>query len=84
MVEVFKTNVNTVASARQIASVVQQALVNSRVNFDLSDCDKILRIETDYEKIDPDIIVRLLADHDFHAAVLEDKPVFSKNKNLKP
>ena len=83
MVEVFKTNVNTAVSARQIAAVVQQALVNSHVNFDLNDCDKILRIETEGEKIDPDLIVRLLANHDFHAVVLEDNPT-EKTTNLKP
>lgn len=45
MVEVFKTNVKKPKQAKQVIAVLQQSLPGSKINFDLDDCDKILRIE---------------------------------------
>jgi hypothetical protein len=45
MVEVFKTNVQ---EAHESDMVIQTLLVHfpaNRINFDLEDCDKILRVE---------------------------------------
>lgn len=44
-VEVFKTNVLTEEDATHIISVLRCHLPESRINFDLEDCDKVLRIE---------------------------------------
>lgn len=46
-VEVFKTNVKSNAAARQLATRLQLLFPDSRINFDLEDCDKVLRIEGD-------------------------------------
>lgn len=44
-VEVFKTNVEDVAAARLMVQHLQERLPGSCVNFDLEDCDHILRVE---------------------------------------
>lgn len=44
-VEVFKTNVLTEEEAVRIISALRYHLPESRINFDLDDCDRILRIE---------------------------------------
>ncbi len=45
MVEVFKTNVYKVEMAEQLVSTLRVHFPFSKINFDLDDCDKILRIE---------------------------------------
>jgi hypothetical protein len=45
IVEVFKTNVQNSNMANYIISLLQKEFPNCKINFDLEDCDKILRIE---------------------------------------
>jgi hypothetical protein len=45
MVEVFKTDVQETEEADQLVALLQEHFPGSRINFDLHDCDKILRIE---------------------------------------
>jgi hypothetical protein len=45
MVEVFRTNVRKVREARRIVQKLSEAFPEHRINFDLSDCDKVLRIQ---------------------------------------
>ena len=45
MVEVFKTNVQANEQAKELISLLQQAFPGNKINFDLDDCDKVLRIE---------------------------------------
>lgn len=47
MIEVFKTDVKEVIQAKKIIALLHQRFPGSRVNFDLDDCDKVLRIEGD-------------------------------------
>jgi len=49
IVEVFKTNVTDAEVANKIVSDLTFHLPDSKVNFDLSDCDNILRIESSKE-----------------------------------
>jgi len=51
IVKVFKTNVSDTLTARQIVRFLQQRFDNYRINFDLDDCDRILRIESQYGTI---------------------------------
>lgn len=46
IVEVFKTNVLDIEVANKIVSDLSIHIPQSKINFDLSDCDKILRIES--------------------------------------
>jgi hypothetical protein len=45
MVEIFKTNVEKQEDADPILQQLKTLFPNYRCNFDLDDCDKILRIE---------------------------------------
>jgi hypothetical protein len=45
MIEVFKTNVEEAKDAGTIVQLLLQQFPGSRINFDLQDCDKILRVE---------------------------------------
>ncbi|MDX5348094.1 MAG: hypothetical protein LPK19_12715 [Hymenobacteraceae bacterium] len=47
MVEVFKTDVQRQPEAEKLVAALQQLLPGSKINFDLEDCDKILRVEAD-------------------------------------
>jgi hypothetical protein len=45
MIAVFKTNVRNKTQAKQISALLKTVFLEARVNFDLGDCDKILRVE---------------------------------------
>ena len=45
MIEVFKTNVQKVSQANRLIALLRQYFPGSKINFDLKDCDRILRIE---------------------------------------
>ena len=45
MVEVFKTNVQKKTQSKMLLCVLSQAFPSFKINFDLSDCDKVLRVE---------------------------------------
>ena len=47
MVEVFKTNVRKKAQSKMLLSILSEAFPSFKINFDLSDCDKVLRVEGD-------------------------------------
>ena len=45
MVEVFKTNVRSIPEAKLIIQKLAEEFPAHKINFDLSDCDKILRVQ---------------------------------------
>jgi hypothetical protein len=45
MVEVFKTNVQKKSQSKMLLGILSEAFPSSKINFDLSDCDKVLRVE---------------------------------------
>ncbi len=45
MVEVFKTNVHDEGDSQNLVRHLQRHFPNGRINFDLDDCDRILRVE---------------------------------------
>jgi hypothetical protein len=45
MVEVFKTNVQEFAEAQKLLAVLRRHFPGSKINIDLDDCDKVLRVE---------------------------------------
>ena len=47
MVEVFKTNVQKKAQSKMLLCILSEAFPSFKINFDLSDCDKVLRVEGD-------------------------------------
>lgn len=47
MVEVFKTDVREDTRARELKRLLCAHFPGSKVNFDLEDCDNVLRVEGD-------------------------------------
>ena len=47
MIEVFKTNVQRVSQAKWLVAILIQHFPGSKINIDLHDCDKVLRVEAD-------------------------------------
>jgi hypothetical protein len=47
MIFVFKTSVKTSRQARQLKLHIDKLLPDAKWNFDLKDCDKILRIDSE-------------------------------------
>ncbi|WP_433765500.1 hypothetical protein [Flavobacterium ginsenosidimutans] len=45
IVEVFKTNVQKESDKDYVIAVIQNQFPDYKINFDLEDCDKILRVE---------------------------------------
>lgn len=68
MVEVFKTNVEQIEQSQWLINQIVRHIPNGTVNFDLEDCDKILRVEA--ESISNRTIIDLLNKNGFHAEVL--------------
>ncbi|QSW90441.1 MULTISPECIES: hypothetical protein [Flavobacterium] len=45
VVEIFKTNVEKETETNYVIAVIKRQFPSYKVNFDLEDCDKILRVE---------------------------------------
>ena len=69
MVEIFKTNVNDVLQAEKIIGLLKTHFPGFMINFDLHDCDKILRVKG--ESIPIDEIESLVSAHGFHCILLD-------------
>ena len=69
-VEIFKTNVNKRSQARTLLRELKKTFPTFRVNFDLEDCDRILRVEG------PDVIVsgitELVRKHQYQCEWIEN------------
>jgi hypothetical protein len=68
MVEVFKTNIRKIRQAEKIIEKLKFIFPDYKINFDLEDCDKILRIES--EIIDSPKVIQLLNDSNFQCEIL--------------
>ena len=69
MVEVFKTNIFKHEQAKLILSVLKSKYPDTKINFDLDDCDKILRVEG--KKIKTGEITNLITSKGFECEILE-------------
>ena len=70
-IEVFKTNVADPERAKWLADQIESNFSNCKVNFDLDDCDRILRVEFE-GKIQFDLLIDLLRNVGCKAEVLPD------------
>jgi hypothetical protein len=68
MVEVFKTNVQEPGASTMLIRKLLVQFPQNRINFDLEDCDRILRIEG--QEIFPGAIMGILAESGYHCEVL--------------
>jgi hypothetical protein len=69
MIHIFKTSVKTKRQVKKLIPHINDILPNEKWNFDLEDCDKILRIDSE-ENIGLKII-DLLNIHKFYCEELE-------------
>ena len=69
MVEVFKTNIDDAVTAEKIVKKLQQFLPNADINFDLDDCDNILRVESPNNPTTE--VARLFTDLQLYCEALE-------------
>ena len=70
MVEVFKTNVVDRDHADMLVGQIHRNFA-CKANFDLSDCDNILRVASS-EYIDPSLLIDVLRNNGFDAQILPD------------
>jgi hypothetical protein len=70
-VEVFKTNVADRERAQWLVDQIERNFANCKVNFDLDDCDRILRVAFEGE-IQSDLLIDLLKSAGCMAEVLPD------------
>jgi hypothetical protein len=69
MVEVFATNVQERADAKTVVGLLLRHFPGSKINFDLQDCDKILRVEG--TNVCPAKVMVLVKETGFACNVLE-------------
>jgi hypothetical protein len=74
MVEVFKTNVRNRDQAGMLIDQIHKSFAEYRANFDLEDCDKILRVKCTTGLIQSSVLINLLKEFGFDAEVLPDEP----------
>jgi hypothetical protein len=72
MVEVFKTNVKDPHHAAMLIDRIHKTFVGYNANFDLEDCDKILRVKSTSDLVQSDVLIDLLEDLGFVAEILPD------------
>ena len=75
MVEVFKTNVTNQHDAELLLNRIHTLFTDYEANFDLDDCDHILRVASGSATIRASFVVDLLKRNGFFAEVLCDEPV---------
>ena len=69
-VEVFKRNVQTQEAALALIDSLLGHFPGHQINFDLEDCDRILRVEG--MEMDAERIVLIVTNGGFECSVLED------------
>lgn len=69
MVEVFKTSVSEESQSRAVIAELAGLFPHFRINFDLEDCDNILRVEA--SALDPNSIIQLLQSNGYSCEILD-------------
>ncbi|RYG19159.1 MAG: hypothetical protein EOO07_07410 [Chitinophagaceae bacterium] len=70
MIYVYRTSVCCKKAVLQLSPYINNILQRMAWNFDLEDCDKILRLNTNFERALK--VVMLLRDKGFECSELED------------
>ena len=69
MVEAFKTNVQKKTQSKMLLCILSETFPSFKINFDLSDCDKVLRVEGD--NMEASRIMILVKEHGFKCEILD-------------
>jgi hypothetical protein len=70
MIEIFKTNVYDPSHAKRLVDLIHQTFETYEANFDLDDIDKILRVKSSCDDVNPAILIELLKGAGFYAEVI--------------
>jgi hypothetical protein len=70
MVEVFKTNVQSHYDAITLKEILLKEFPDVQMNFDLEDCDKILRVEG--ISIPASNVIQIIKMEGFYCEILEE------------
>lgn len=70
MVEVFKTNIQEAFQSKIVTAILEAHFPEYKVNFDLDDCDRILRIEAD--EVNQNSVKTVLSERGYICEVLPD------------
>ena len=73
MVEVFKTNVKKRLQAKRLLAQIHDNFADHRANFNLHDCDNILRVQCLGGLVRSSCLIELLHTAGFHAEILSDE-----------
>ncbi len=76
MVEVFKTTVQDHTTASILVQEIQKRIISAKVNFDLEDCDRILRVEVSQNHFNWDVIIEVIQRAGYKVEVLSEKIYF--------
>ncbi len=68
MVEIFKTNVESMDESKAIIKRLHARFPGYKINFDLDDCDRILRIEG--KEICPEQVANILSADSYTCEIL--------------
>ncbi|HVZ97657.1 MAG TPA: hypothetical protein VG847_12325 [Chitinophagaceae bacterium] len=72
MIEVFKTNITSSGRAVEIINTIHNTFPDCNANFDLDDCDNILRVECKKGTMDVNTFIQFLQSIHCKAEILED------------
>jgi hypothetical protein len=80
MIEVFRTDVTEKDQARMLVDRIHKAFSHCRANFDLEDCDRILRVKGITGEEETWQIVSLVKSFGWHVEILPDDELFDGGK----
>ena len=75
MIEVFKTNIKDQGVADKLIDQIHQTFIGYTANFDLQDCDNILRVKCITGSIESNYLICFLKEFGCNAEILEDEIV---------
>jgi hypothetical protein len=75
MVEVFKTNVTSKHQAKKLVALIEGHFEDYKANFDLDDCDHILRVATGQPLVEQQPMIMLLKEMGVVAEVLDNNNI---------
>jgi hypothetical protein len=79
MVEVYSTDIKTEEMANRVLLHLLTKFPHYKINFDLEDCDKILRVESDTPSLAVEELTLILKNMNVTANVLSETSNTEKN-----
>ncbi len=72
MIEVFRTNVSNCEHAKVLLERIHSKFSNYEANFDLDDCDKILRVKCNGAEVNSCDIISLVGEFGYRIEILQE------------